>query len=80
MRTDATAEDYVEGASFFYVSSPQMTITASKFVKGHLISKCLQFSKKTEHKKFDLRYHSSKVEFFRSFFGRIDNNKKTFRN
>jgi hypothetical protein len=27
---------------------------------------------KNEQKQFDLRYHSSTVEFFRSFFGRIE--------
>ena len=35
---------------------------------------------KKERKQFDLSYHSSKVEFFRSFFGRIEDTKKTFRN
>ena len=34
--------------------------------KGQLILKCL--------------IHTSKVEFFRSFFGRIEETKKTFRN
>ena len=29
---------------------------------------CLQFSQKTEQKQFDLRYHSSKVEFFSFVF------------
>ena len=31
---------------------------------------------KNERKQFDLRYFSSKVEFFRSFFGRIEDYKK----
>ena len=35
---------------------------------------------KNERKQFNLRYHSSKVEFIRSFFGRIEDTKKTFRN
>ena len=35
---------------------------------------------KNERKQFDLSYHSSKVEFFRSFFERIEDTKKTFRN
>ena len=32
---------------------------------------CLQFLPKNEQKQVDLRYHNSKVEFIRSFFGRI---------
>ena len=32
---------------------------------------CLQFLPKNEWKQVDLRYHSSKVKFIRSFFGRI---------
>ena len=35
---------------------------------------------KNERKQLDLRYHSSKVEFLRSFFGRIENTKRTFWN
>ena len=35
---------------------------------------------KNERKQFDMRYHSSKVEFFRLFFGRIEDTKKTFWN
>ena len=54
--------------------------------KGQLISKCLfwrlQFSQKTKtknkNKQFHLRYHSSKVESFRSFFGRIEDSKRHF--
>ena len=48
--------------------------------KGQLISKCLLVSSilpKNERKQFDL---SSKVDFYRSFFGRIEDTKKTFRN
>ena len=44
-------------------------------VKGQLISKCLFGvfnSPKKERKQFNLGYHSSKVEFFWSFFGRIE--------
>ena len=32
---------------------------------------CLQFLPKNERKQVELRYHSSKVEFIRSFFGKI---------
>ena len=35
---------------------------------------CLQFSQKNEQKQ--LRYHSSKVKFFHSIFGRIEDTKK----
>ena len=34
---------------------------------------------KKQTKKFDLRYDSSKVEFFRSFYGRIQVNINRFR-
>ena len=41
--------------------------------KGQVISKwlfwCLQFSPKNKRKQVNLRFHSSKVEFVRSFFG-----------
>ena len=40
---------------------------------------CLQILPKKERKQVNLRYHS-KVNFFRSFFGRIEDTKKTFRN
>ena len=40
---------------------------------------CLQFLPTTERKQVDLRYHSSTVEFIRSFFGRNVGLKKTFR-
>ena len=40
---------------------------------------CLQFPPKNERKQVDLRYHSSKVEFVRSFFGRIVGLKKPLR-
>ena len=40
----------------------------------------LVFLPKNERKQFDLRYHGSKVEFFSSFFGRIEETKKIFRN
>ena len=39
---------------------------------------CLQFSQKNKQKQFDVRYHSSKVEFFRLFFGRIKIPKRHF--
>ena len=35
---------------------------------------------KNQRKQFDLRYHSSKVEFFRSLLGRIEDTTNTFRN
>ena len=51
-----------------------------KLTKGQLISKCLfvvfNFSQKNERKQVALRYHSSKVEFFCSFFGRIEDYQK----
>ena len=37
---------------------------------------CLQFSQKTNENKIDLRYHSSKVKFFRSFFWKIEDTEK----
>ena len=40
---------------------------------------CLQFLPKYERKQVHLRYHSSKVEFVRSFFGRNVGLKKSFR-
>ena len=39
---------------------------------------CLQFLPKNERKQVDLMYHSSKVEFIRSIFGRIVGLKKSF--
>ena len=36
---------------------------------------CFQFLPNNEQKQVDLRYHSSKVEFFRSFFGRIEDTR-----
>ena len=39
---------------------------------------CLHFPSKNERKQVDLRYHSSKVEFIRSFFGTIEYTKKSF--
>ena len=51
--------------------------------KGQLIFEmsfwCLQFLLKNERKQVDLRYHSSKVKFVRSFFGRNIGLKKSFR-
>ena len=35
---------------------------------------------KSINRRFDLRYNSSKVEFFLSFFGRIEDTKNKFRN
>ena len=40
---------------------------------------CLQFPPKNERKQVDLRFHSSKVEFVRSFFGGNVGLKKLFR-
>ena len=40
---------------------------------------CLQFPPKNERKQVNLRFHSSKVEFIRSFFGRNVGLKKPFR-
>ncbi len=37
-------------------------------------------SPKNERKQFNLRYHSNKVEFFRSIFVRIEDTKNIFRN
>ena len=55
--------------------------------KGQVISKCFfgvfNFFQKNKQKQVDLRYHSYKVEFFRSFLGRIErieNTKNTFWN
>ena len=50
--------------------------------KGHIISKCLfwclQLPPKTNEKQVDLRFHSSRVEFVRSFFGGNVYLKKSF--
>jgi hypothetical protein len=40
---------------------------------------CIQFPPKNERKQVDLRFHSSKVEFVRSFFGGNVYLKKSFR-
>ena len=40
---------------------------------------CLGFPPKNEQKQVDLRYHSSKVEFARSFFGGIEDTTICFR-
>ena len=50
---------------------------SSYFWNVFLVSSILP---KNERKQFDLRYHSSKVKFFCSLFGRIEDTKKTFRN
>ena len=51
-------------------------------IKGQLILKCLfrclQILPKNKGKQLDLKYHSSEVEFFCSFFGRIKDTKKSF--
>ena len=39
-----------------------------------------RFSPKNERKQVDLRYHSSKVEFFHSFFGGNRRQQEPFRN
>ena len=56
---------------------------AVPIIKGQLISKgrfgILNFSKKRA-KKFDLTTMMPQVELFRSFFGRIEDTKKTIRN
>ena len=41
---------------------------------------CLRFPPKNERKQVDLRYHSSKDEFFRSFFGGNRRHQKPFKN
>ena len=41
---------------------------------------CLRFPPKNERKQVDLRYHSSKVEFLRSFFGGNRRHQTPFRN
>ena len=49
---------------------------------GQLISECfwcLPFFTKNEQKQVNLRYHSGKVEFVRSFFGRIGGLKKALK-
>ena len=55
----------------------------SENYKGQLISKCLfgvfNFFQKTERNQVNLSYHSSKVEFAGSFFGRNAGLKKSFR-
>ena len=51
------------------------TVLSVYFKMSFLVSSIIP---KIERKQFDLRYHSSKVEFFCSFFGRIEDTKKTF--
>ena len=46
--------------------------------KGHLNSKCLFAVFSFSQKQVNLRYHSSKVEFFRSFFESIEDTKSPF--
>ena len=49
--------------------------------KGQLISKCLFGvfdSPKNEQKQLDLRYHGSKVDFFRPFLGELKTPKRHF--
>ena len=41
---------------------------------------CLRFPPNNERKQVDLRYHGSKVEFFRSFFGGNRRHQKPFQN
>ena len=58
-----------------------MCVSFSKtVVKGQLILKVLfgvfNSPKKKRTKTIRLKYHSSKVEFFCSFFGRIEDTKK----
>ena len=52
--------------------------------KGQIISKwffvVFDFLQKNERKHIDLRCHSSKVKFFRSFFGENRRHQKPFRN
>ena len=45
------------------------TLKVSKSQKQFLVSSILP---KHKRKQFDLKYYSSKIEFFRSFFGRIE--------
>ena len=45
-----------------------------------MVFECLQFPPKNEQKQVNLRYHSSKVEFFCSFFGGDRRHQKPFRN
>ena len=52
-------------------------LNVSSFRKDFLASSILP---KNERKHFNLRYLTSYVNFFRSFFGRIAHTKNTFRN
>ena len=45
-----------------------------------MIFRCLRFPPKNEQKQVDLRYNSSKDEFFRSFFGGNRRHQKPCRN
>ena len=53
------------------------TVKVSKFGNVFFVSSILP---KNERKQFDLWYHSTRVEFFCSFFGRIEETEKMFRN
>ena len=52
-------------------------VKVSQFRNVFLVSSNLP---KNERKQFDLRHHNIKVEYFCSFFGIIEDTKKTFRN
>ena len=58
-------------------------VIVSLIRKGQLISKCIfgvfDFLQKTKKKQVDLRFHSSKVEFFHSCFGGNVGLQKSFR-
>jgi hypothetical protein len=62
-------------------SSLRVLYTIIDFAKGQLFWKCLLGSsilKKKRIKTIDLKLHSSKVEFFRSFFGELKISKRHF--
>ena len=76
---DNTEGQYISKANCQAVNSSKKRANKFNFTtKGQIISKCLfdvvSFSQKTNENKSIC----SKVEFFRSFFGRIQNYKKSF--
>ena len=55
-----------------------LNCTYQRLVNFDIVLLCLQFPPKNEQKQVDLRYHSSKVEFVCSFFGRNVGLKNSF--
>ena len=64
--------------AFTHQDPVNMIHTTQRPINFEMSFWCLQFLPKNERKQVNLRYHSSKVEFFRSIFGRVEDTKKSF--